>query len=63
MRGTKLGRGSATARFREIRDHLDFKKHNVVHSLRKYRASAVAAQGMVAMTMTGRLATPIANQS
>ena len=50
-RGTQLGRDSATARFREICDSLNFKKHYVVHSLRKYWASAVAAQGMDAMMM------------
>ena len=50
-RGTQLNPHSATARFRQICDSLGFEKHYVVHSLRKYWASTVAAQGMDAMMM------------
>ncbi len=37
--------------FRDICDQIGFKKHFVVHSLRKYWASTVAQQGMDAMMM------------
>ena len=37
--------------FRKICDGLGFKQHYVIHSLRKYWASTVAAQGMDAMMM------------
>ncbi len=50
-RGTQLSPNSATARFREICDGLGFEKRFVVHSLRKFWASTVAAQGMDAMMM------------
>ncbi len=50
-RGTQLSQNNPSLRFREICDHLGFKKHFVVHSLRKYWASTVAQQGMDAMMM------------
>ncbi|MBI5764787.1 MAG: site-specific integrase [Planctomycetes bacterium] len=50
-RGTQLNPSNASKRFREICDGLGFKKHFVVHSLRKYWASTVASQGMDAMMM------------
>lgn len=50
-RGTQLSPNSPTARFREICDKIGFEKHFVVHSLRKFWASTVAAQGMDAMMM------------
>ncbi len=40
-----------TMAFRRICDGLGFKQHYVIHSLRKYWASTVAAQGMDAMMM------------
>ncbi len=45
-RGTQLGATNPTKRFRQICEVLGFKKHFVVHSLRKYWASTVAQQGM-----------------
>jgi len=45
-RGTQLGSTNPTKRFRQICEVLGFKKHFVVHSLRKYWASTVAQQGM-----------------
>jgi integrase len=50
-RGTQLSPHSPTARFRAICDGIGFEKHYVVHSLRKFWASTVAAQGMDAMMM------------
>lgn len=50
-RGTQTSQNNSTLRYREICDSLGFKKHFVVHSLRKYWASTVAPQGIDAMMM------------
>lgn len=45
-RGTQLSASHPTKRFREICDGQGFRERYVVHSLRKFWASTVAAQGM-----------------
>jgi len=50
-RGSRLSESHPTMAFRRICDQLKFKQHYVIHSLRKYWASTVAAQGMDAMMM------------
>ena len=50
-RGTQQSPNNPTARFRQICDEIGFKRHYVVHSLRKFWASTVASQGMDALMM------------
>ncbi len=50
-RGTQLSASHPTLRFAQIRDSLGLSKRYVLHSLRKFWASTVAAQGMEPMLM------------
>lgn len=50
-RGTQLSSCHPTLRFRAICNNLGFEKRYVLHSLRKFWASTVAAQGMEPMLM------------